>query len=1334
MNASWSVAIFARIWLGLAALLVLLATPPWSLAQSPPTGRPPPAAASVRLPGHVLTQLGEFRELSPSELAQAAQVALAEKPLYLMITLNRADPAGLDAYAAGVASGRNPPLTIAELAARFGPSPDAYQAVINYLEGAGFTLVEGSRSRLSVTMQGTRGRAEKAFALRIKSFRAGDRTFFANEADPAVPANIAPLIQSISGLNSLAIAGPLASPNPGLPQSVMTAYGSAGVPPGITGSGQIVAIYSSSSYSRDDVALWLATAGLPAATLKQLDSVRLAGSSDFLNDSEPPLDIAAVFGVAPGAHIITVLGERSSSLAVALSVLWPQAAGDSGTGGIVSVSYHWCEREISNSDADALQNYARSMTASGTSLFGSTGDNANTCIAKHDGDTVRYPNRIPYPAGLPDAVAVGGTTLQVNAGNSFASESWWTDGGDVGGGFGLSLHFPRPAYQTPLTNAPGKSVPDVSAYANPGILVCQGWMCSGCPSGNCTRGTSLAAPLWAGIWALACDARAQGGGGQCPAAQGGYLYSLSPSAFRPPSSMTGAGNDFAHLGLGSPNVAAVIAAVAGRPIVTGISPASGPVIGGKTVTISGSNLIGVTSVLFENAGAVAPLPLNPFGQLTAISPALSDFTLGGPKHVTVTTAAGASDPNDAVFTYKPLVVGVSPKSGPIEGHQGVTLTGFGLTPQIAFGGVDALPGSRCDSDRQCVAPSPPGQPGTVHVTSGGSDPNDDKDTFAYETPTISRVEPRIGPEEGKIYVHVYGSGFATGIGVDPSVMSMEFCPPTGSCTPSPLAECSDTQSCTVFVPAGKGTVDIVARAGNGVSSTRGPDDQFSYVPFPTISGLTPVTGPATGSTQVSITGTNFAVGRGATRFNFGDGGSADGDCDTPTHCTVSSPAGTGGVYLTATVGGATGFGNTGANFAYIPVVKAIDPKSGHAIGGDTVTVTGAGFIDRDAFGTVHPGWVTFGASAATGLCSDPSRCTVTSPAGSGTVDVSVTAGEETSTPNAPADQFTYGAAGVTKGWTRWNFNPLPGPVDTLAYDATRKVVVGLGAWVVDTSTNNCPPPEDLPPGKHCVPPPPKFVQMSQTVTWNIDGAGWKQLSPSNQPHPGALDRAMAFHAASGKVVLFGGQFLPGPGPGGQPSNATWLWDGTTWTDATPPAAPPARFRASMTYDPVRQVVVLFGGCATAGCATRLNDTWTWDGRTWQQQSPAQSPPARNSASFAFLSPAGKAILFGGAGDASGFLGDTWEWDGSNWAQRSTAISPSPRRDAPKVETPAGLILFAGSIPGLPPADTWLFAAETWEQLHPATSPGASGPMAFDTDKQGAACVCSNNETWTWGGE
>jgi len=85
----------------------------------------------------------------------------------------------------------------------------------------------------------------------------------------------------------------------------------------------------------------------------------------------------------------------------------------------------------------------------------------------------------------------------------------------------------------------------------------------------------------------------------------------------------------------------------------------------------------------------------------------------------------------------------------------------------------------------------------------------------------------------------------------------------------------------------------------------------------------------------------------------------------------------------------------------LPVVTGVDPASGSAGGGDTVTVTGSGF--NGATG------VSFGSAPVTDLAAaSDTQLTATSPSAnaSGPVDVTVTTAAGTSAISA-ADQLTY---------------------------------------------------------------------------------------------------------------------------------------------------------------------------------------------------------------------------------------------------------------------------------------------------------------------------------------
>jgi hypothetical protein len=58
----------------------------------------------------------------------------------------------------------------------------------------------------------------------------------------------------------------------------------------------------------------------------------------------------------------------------------------------------------------------------------------------------------------------------------------------------------------------------------------------------------------------------------------------------------------------------------------------------------------------------------------------------------------------------------------------------------------------------------------------------------------------------------------------------------------------------------------------------------------------------------------------------------------------------------------------------------------------------------------------------------------------------------------------------------------------------------------------------------------------------------------------------------------------------------WTWDGTQWTPV-PTTGMPARSGASLAYDPVRKIFLLFGGVDKPG-GQGLSDAWQWDRETW----------------------------------------------------------------------------------------------------------------------------------------
>lgn len=169
---------------------------------------------------------------------------------------------------------------------------------------------------------------------------------------------------------------------------------------------------------------------------------------------------------------------------------------------------------------------------------------------------------------------------------------------------------------------------------------------------------------------------------------------------------------------------------------------------------------------------------------------------------------------------------------------------------------------------------------------------------------------------------------------------------------------------------------------------------------------------------------------------------------------------------------------------------------------------------------------------------------------------------------------------------------------------------------------------------------------------------WTQVFPAASPD-GKVGPAMAYDAARGQIVLFGGI---GGGPAGTAFAETWTWDGTTWTQKFPVHSPPGRGWSAMAYDAAHAQTLLFGGIGAN--STWLSDTWLWNGTDWTQASPATNPPARIDYAMAYDALHGLTLMTGEAIASNGYgplsSMDTWAWDGGNWAQRSPATSPTGR--------------------------------------------------------------------------
>jgi hypothetical protein len=238
--------------------------------------------------------------------------------------------------------------------------------------------------------------------------------------------------------------------------------------------------------------------------------------------------------------------------------------------------------------------------------------------------------------------------------------------------------------------------------------------------------------------------------------------------------------------------------------------------------------------------------------------------------------------------------------------------------------------------------------------------------------------------------------------------------------------------------------------------------------------------------------------------------------------------------------------------------------------------------------------------------------------------------------------------------------------------------------------------------------------------WNLLAAG---VPPPVRYH------AMVFDLARSVCVTFGGW----NGAGG--TAETWEWNGTSWTQRLPAAAPWPRWGHAMAYDGVRGRTVLFGGIGSGN----FGDTWEYDGAavTWTPRATGGGPPARRVAAMAFDTLHGVCVLFGGQNDTLSFS-DTWTWDGVAWTQRAVAGPAAREQHSMAYDSHRGVVvLFGGFDMFAPPpnsfGDTWEWDGAAWTQR--ATSgPLAAGAhaMAYDSVRQRTVLVMGHR-TWVWDG-
>ena len=448
------------------------------------------------------------RPITYGAAAQDLGVAPADTVIDLAISLNVQNRAALESF---IAASVNPAsrsyrkfLTPAQFAAQYGQPAAVVDRVRTYLESQGLTVTQVFSNNLLIMAKATNAQAAAMFSTPIHTFSENGQTSQRPLATPLIPAAIADVVGSVSGLSTRPLARPHlklapsfgatatraaapASPD-ALPTSGPGKYSTKdlvkqyNVTPlqtrGITGAGKTLGILTFASFATSDVVKYWTDLGLSTttqATASRISVVNVVPGSTIgtSGDNETTLDVEQSGGLAPDAKVIVYEAPNTDAGFIAL---FTQAATDNTAD---SLSISWGSPEWYNDPSDTrYDNAFMQLAAQGIPLSASAGDAGAFDL----GSIQAYPTysnvlSLDFPSSSPYVVSAGGTTLPVTlkltnptytititaeqpwawdyflpyfAAGANGQSYYYANYFPVGGGGGVSVIYPTPAYQQGL--------------------------------------------------------------------------------------------------------------------------------------------------------------------------------------------------------------------------------------------------------------------------------------------------------------------------------------------------------------------------------------------------------------------------------------------------------------------------------------------------------------------------------------------------------------------------------------------------------------------------------------------------------------------------------------------------------------------------------------------------------------------------------------------------------------------------------------------------------------------------------------------------------------------
>jgi len=445
------------------------------------------------------------------------------QPLHIEVALKLRNRDVLDAFNANNAKNQAHGMAVKSMSrdqflANHAPTQVQAQTVANYLASMGYKNIVIAPNRMLVSADGTAATARRAFLTSMAQVKTHDgRMAFANTSDVRIPSALQDSILAVTGLQNVHIGHVFArrSGSNGLHTNAITGhnpvefasiYGATGVP---TAAGVTVGIFAMGNVTPaiNDLNTFTTNNGLAPVSTSVVKTN--GGGSNTVGQVEWDIDSQDIVGMG-GGEVGKIIFYTAPTLSFSDMVANFNTIVNANAAKIVNVSIGGCELDAQADGTAAATDEILSVgVAQGQTFSISTGDSgADEC-----GNGLTTPS---WPADSPYAMAISGTTLNAST-TTWANETVWG-----GSGGSPSTFEPKPIWQYQLVPGAFRGVADVSFDADPnsGVVVVvdgglQQW-----------GGTSLAAPIFAGLWARVLAVKGTDFGFAAP-----MIYALPQSDF-----------------------------------------------------------------------------------------------------------------------------------------------------------------------------------------------------------------------------------------------------------------------------------------------------------------------------------------------------------------------------------------------------------------------------------------------------------------------------------------------------------------------------------------------------------------------------------------------------------------------------------------------------------------------------------------------------------------------------------------------------------------------------------------------------------------------------------